>query len=54
MWPLQIMNHHIAFKKTEPDLNILTWTEFKNTSGQGEKADAQYLWYDIRLKIKAP
>lgn len=46
------MNHHTAFKKTEPDLNVFTQIELKNTSSKGEKADAQDLQYDIFLKIK--
>ena len=37
VWSLQMMNHHTAFKKSEPKLNVFTWTELKNRSSQGEK-----------------
>lgn len=44
-WP-QVMTHHTAFKKTEPNLTILTWTELKNTSWR-EKRRCTILtvWY---------
>ena len=36
VWSLQ-MSHHTAFEKSEPKLNVFTWTELKNRSSQGEE-----------------
>lgn len=44
-------NHHMAFKKTEPDLDAFTWEELKNTISQRQKADAQDLQHELFLKI---